>query len=241
MLFRRFVPLAVWALFLAGSHAQDAPAFEAASVKVNRTGPAGGDQFVPSPGRLRVVNATLKTMIQAAYHVSPGTLFGLTGWMETDRFDIEAKTPGNADFAEELRMLQSLLAERFQLRFHRETRQVATMVLVLGKNGAKLERSQEQDQAEQVKIQTAAISGTAIPFGHFVSILSTQLRQPIANETGLTGKYDIDLKYALDDGSAVAGRPSIFAALEDLGLKLETRKALVEVMMIDSAAKPGEN
>ena len=81
------------------------------------------------------------------------------------------------------------------------------------------------------------ISGIAVPFGHFVSILAAQLGYPITNQTGLSGKYDLELKYIRDDSPDVGG-PSIVAALEDLGLKLETRRGPVEVFVIDSAARP---
>jgi len=219
--------------------AQSASAsFEVAAIKVNRSGPAAGDVFIPSAGRLRVQNSTLRYMIQVAYHLKPGMLSGASGWMESDRFDIEAKTPANATFEEELVMLQSLLADRFQLRFHRETRQISSMVLRIAKNGPKMRASQDQSQPEHVTITETGIAGTGIPFGHFVSILSSQLHSPIADQTGITGKFDLALKYARDDAPNAAAVPSVFAALEELGLKLEGRKEPLEVMVIDSAGKP---
>jgi uncharacterized protein (TIGR03435 family) len=137
-------------------------------------------------------------------------------------------------------MLRGLLADRFQLRFHREVRQLSAQALVLAKGGPKLHASKDQDQKERVNIHATEISGVAIPFGHFVSILAAQLGYPITNQTGLSGKYDLALKYVRDD-SPDAGAPSVFAALEDLGLKLETRRGPVEVFVIDSAAQPRQN
>jgi len=216
-----------------------APAFEAATVKVNADANAGNG-FFPAPGRLRVTGMTLEQLIQAAYHIKTGTLFGVTPWMQSDRFDIDATTSRAATFDQELTMLQPLLAERFQLRFHRETRQLRIEVLVLAKGGPKFQRSKDKEAKEQVNIRPTEICGTAVPFGHFVSILEAQLKYPITNETGLTGLFDLCLKYVRDD--APSDGPSVFAALEEqLGLKIEGRRGPVEVMMIDLAARPAAN
>jgi uncharacterized protein (TIGR03435 family) len=232
---------ATFLFFCALIDAQDtAPVFEAAAVKINSSGPEGANGFFPTPGRLRVTNVTLQQLIQAAWHINTGLVFGTAAWMETDRFDIDAKAAGNSGFEDDLVMLRGLLADRFQLRFHRETRQLRTQALVLAKGGPRLQASKDQDQKESVNIRSSEISGVAIPFGHFVSILAAQLGYPIINQTGLSGKYDLTLKYVRDD-SPDFGVPSVFAALEDLGLKLETRRGPVEVFVIDSAARPRQD
>ena len=110
----------------------------------------------------------------------------------------------------------------------------------MGRSGPKFQASKDQDQKERVNIRPTEISGVNIPFGHFVSILEAQLGYPIINETGLTGSYDLALKYVRDDSPGSDG-PSVFAALADLGLKLEARQAPVEVFVIDSAERPREN
>jgi uncharacterized protein (TIGR03435 family) len=217
------------------------PAFEAATVKVNDN-PDGGNGFFPTPGRLRAVNFTLLQLIQAAFHVRTGTLFGASAWMQSDRFDIDAKATEKSTFDDDLRMLQSLLIDRFGLRYHRETRELRTQVLVIAKSGLKFKASPDQTQKEQIAIRPAEISGTAIPFGHFVSVLEAKLGYPLKNETGMTGKFDLDLKYVPDDATARSYGPSLFAALEEqLGLKLEARRGPAEVFVIDSAARPREN
>jgi uncharacterized protein (TIGR03435 family) len=179
-------------------------------------------------------------LIHAAYHVKAGMLFGTAAWMESERFDIDAKATGASTFDEDMEMLRALLEDRFQLKFHRETRQLKMQALVLGKGGPKFQATEDQDQKERVNIRKTEISGVAIPFGHFVTILEAQLGYPIINETGLRGKFDLALKYVRDDSPGVDG-PSVFAALENLGLKLETRKAPVEVFVIDSAGRPRDN
>jgi uncharacterized protein (TIGR03435 family) len=223
------------------AYVQDAaPAFEVASVKINSSGPSAANGFFPTPGRLRVMNATLRQLIQTAHRVPAGQLFGAAAWMESDRFDIDAKAAGNSTFDEDLVMLRALLADRFQLRFHRETRELKMQALLLARGGPKFSASKDQNQKERVNIRATEISGVAIPFGHLVSILSAQLGYPITNQTGLSGKYDLALKYVRDDSPGVDG-PSVFAALEDLGLKLETRKGPAEVFVIDSAERPRRN
>jgi uncharacterized protein (TIGR03435 family) len=182
----------------------------------------------------------LQQLIQAAYHVKTGMLFGVTAWMESERFDIDAKPTGKSSFDDHMVMLRALLADRFQLKFHRETRQLKTEVLVVAKGGPKFKASEDQDQKERVNVRPTEISGVAISFGHFVTILEAQLGYPIINETGLSGKYDLALKYVRDDSPSTDG-PSVFAALGDLGLKLEARQAPVEVFVIDSAQRPREN
>jgi uncharacterized protein (TIGR03435 family) len=221
--------------------AQEAvPAFEVASIKLNLSGPDAPNGFSPTPGRLRVRNCTLEQLIKTAYHIKTGLLFGATAWMKSDRFDIDAKAAGNSDFDGDLVMLRALLVDRFQLRFHYETRQLRTYALVLGKGGPKFQASKDQERKEAVNIRATEISGTGIPFGHFVSILGAQLGNPINNQTGLSGQYDLTLKYVRDDAAGSEGS-SMLAALEDLGLKLETRTGPVEVFVIDSGDHPREN
>ena len=125
-----------------------------------------------------MTNMPLQQLIQAAYHVKTGMLFGITAWMESERFDMEVKAPGKSSFDEDMGMLRALLVDRFQLRFHRETRQLKMQVLVVGRSGPKFQASKDQDQKERVIIRPTEISGVNIPFGHFVSILEAQLAYP---------------------------------------------------------------
>jgi uncharacterized protein (TIGR03435 family) len=228
------LPLAM-ALLAAGQ------SFEAATIKLNQSGPTAPNGFSPSPGGLRAVNSTLEQMIHAAFHVKTGALAGLSGWMETERWDVDGKTSATSTFDEELVMLRELLIERFQLRFHSETRQVTTFALLTGKSGPKFESS-KTDAKERITIRPGEISGANIPFGHFVTVLAAQVERPITDETGLHGNFDLVLKYVRDDSPDAASGPSLFAALnEQLGLKLESRKGPIEVMVIDSARRPASN
>lgn len=219
-----------------------AQSFEVATVKVNRSGPTASNGFSPSPGELRVVNCTFEQMIHAAFHVKSGALFGVSGWMASERYDVNGKTAMASTFDQELEMLRVLLIDRFQLRFHNETRQITTMALVVAKGGPKFQASKEDDGKERIAIRPGEISGVNIPFGHFVSVLGAQLSRPVANETGLSGSFDLSLKWVPDGASDAASGPSLFAALEEqLGLNLESRKGPAEVMVIDFASRPGGN
>ena len=234
-------PSALALLLCAAAAAQS---FEVATVKPNPSGPTAPNGFTTTPGRFRVLNSPLEQMMHAAFHIPEGSLAGLTGWMRTDRYDVEAKTPANSTFDDDLTMLRVLLIERFRLRFHNETRQSATLALVVAKSGPKLHPSKDDaaGNKERIDIRPAEISGVNIPFGHFVSVLAAQLKRAVRNETGLSGKFDLSLKYVRDDAPEGANGPTVFGALEDqLGLKLESRKGPVEVMVIDSAEKPREN
>jgi uncharacterized protein (TIGR03435 family) len=221
-----------------------AQSFEVATVKLNTSGPTAPNGFTTTPGRFQVLNSPLEQMIHAAFHIPEGSLAGLSGWMRTDRYDIEAKAPANSTFDDNLTMLRALLIERFQLRFHNETRQSTTLALVIAKNGPKFHQSKDDatGNKERIDIRPTEISGINIPFGHFVTVLAAQLKRTVSNDTGLSGKFDLSLKYVRDDAPEGANGPAVFAALEDqLGLKLESRKGSVEVMVIDSAEKPREN
>ena len=178
-----------------------AQSFEVATVKPNPSGPTAPNGFHPTPGRLRVLNMPLEQMIHAAFHVPEGSLAGLTGWMQSDRYDIEAKSAANSTFDEDLTMLRALLIERFQLRFHSETRQATTLVLVVAKNGPKFHQSKDDGAGnkERIDIRPTQISGVNIPFGHFVTVLAAQLKRTITNDTGLSGNFDLSLKYVRDD------------------------------------------
>ncbi len=218
--------------------------FEVGAVKPNASGPTAPSGFFPTPGRLRVLNTPLEQMIHAAFHIPQGSLAGVSGWMQSDRYDIDAKAAANSTFGEDLTMLRALLVDRFQLRFHTETRQSTTLALVIAKNGPKFHQSKDDAAGgkERIDIRPTEISGVNIPFGHFVSVLGAQLKRTVTNATGLSGKFDLSLKYVRDDAPDAASGPTVFAALEDqLGLKLESRKGPVEVMVIDSAEKPHEN
>jgi uncharacterized protein (TIGR03435 family) len=166
-------------------------------------------------------------------------IIGGPAWVNSEGFDIEAKGDHSASDAQLGQMVQSLLADRFKLALHRETRQLPVYALVVAKNGPKIRES------------TAARPGMAggpgqldaqkISLQVFTQTLGRQLDHPVLDQTGLTGRYDFKLNWSPDESDATGG-PSIFTAVqEQLGLKLETQTGPVEVLVIDHAEKPSDN
>lgn len=266
----------------AQSAAQTAPAgpkFEVASIKPT----APDEHFMfgvrPMPGgRISAANVTLKLLIETAYGLEDFQVFGGQGWIETARYNIEAKPDSTVGPNEWKEMLKNLLADRFQLAFHRETKDLPVYALVLakkeGKLGPGMVESKEGGCAARdpskplgppgpgqppfcgnVLGGASQLTGTAATVGDMVPTLSRTVGRKVIDKTGLTGKYDITLKYTPDENQlatstmpgappppADASGPSLFTALqEQLGLKLEPQKASVEIYVIDRAEKPSDN
>jgi uncharacterized protein (TIGR03435 family) len=223
--------------------------FDVASIKPAASG-RPGMSIQTEPGRFKAINATVSFLIQYAYNIRDFQLSGGPGWMGSDTFDIDA-TGENADYRQFPLMMGSLLADRFQLKFHRETRTLPVYDLVVAKDGPKLKSASAtatggtRNSSGQITISKGTVAGLA-------SLLSNILGRKVLDKTGLTGDYDMALKWTPDDYQPPPLRPnapppdpnspSIFTALqEQLGLKLESSKGPVEVIVVDSVQKPSEN
>jgi bla regulator protein blaR1 len=276
------VPIAVGMLHAPAVHAQSAaqtaPAnakFAVASIKPATPGPHFMFVVRHMPGgRISASNVTLKRLITNAYGLQVFQVSGGPGWIETARYNIEAKpdSPVGPDVWKE--MLQNLLVDRFHLAFHRETKELPVYALVLarkdGKLGPGMVESKEggciaRDPSKlgqppfcgNVLGGASQLTGTAATVGDMALTLATTVGRKVIDKTGLTGKYDITLKYTPDESQiamwtpsgvppppapADTSGPSLFTALqEQLGLKLESQKAPVEIFVIDRAEKPSEN
>ena len=243
--------------------AQTRPAFDVVSIKPNKSVDRRFG-IVPSPGGLvRATNATLRQLINAAYGTPDFRIVfsagaGNTGWITSDRFDIEAKASGDPPRAELQLMLQSLLADRFKLVLHRETRETPTYDLVAAKGGPKFKEAKCVGQPSPQN-PCGAFSGSATHFfaraakiGQLTQFLSSHESRIVVDKTGLPGEYDMDLTWTPVDPPLGVGDtdqappdpngPSIFTALqEQLGLRLEPSKGPVEILVIESAEKPDAN
>jgi uncharacterized protein (TIGR03435 family) len=148
-------------------------------------------------------------------------------------------------------MLRSLLADRFQLKFHRETREMSGFALVIAKNGSKL---QEADASERPGLSVfPQVRGQSVPIASLIYALTAHLSRPISDQTGLSGKYDFALSWAPDENevgptgapiivTANPTGPSITTALqEQLGLELRAETIKAEVVVIDSVQRPSES
>ncbi len=224
-------------------------AFEVASIKPHR----GEVLFSADPAvrgsRVIGTASTLADMITVAYGVRYDQIANGPGWINKDRFDIEAKAPGDVPpTAEQARlMMQNLLAERFQLRLHRETRDLPVYALVVGKNGAKLKIS-DADAHEGGVVQGTAnglhMETKKGSMERLARQLSSSAGRPVIDNTGLAGTYEYTLDWfpANTIPAPELTVPSVFIAVqEQLGLRLEATTASQEVLVIDHAEKPSEN
>jgi uncharacterized protein (TIGR03435 family) len=274
-----------------------APAFEVASVKPNTSGD-GRVMIQNQPGRFIATNITLRLLIRNAYQMQDFQITGGPGWMASDHFDINAKVPdefrdlppgrpGEAPGPLQL-MLRALLADRFKLTVHNETKDSPIYALVLargdGKLGPQLKPSTTDCEAMfaagrgrgrgpmpppgppppgepmpcgiRIGMGNMAVGGSTLK--QLANSLGMFAGRIVQDRTGLTGTYDMNLTWTPDqmpqrppgapdqppqiNGVAVdPNGPSLFTAVqEQLGLKLDSQRGPVEVMVIDRAEKPIE-
>jgi uncharacterized protein (TIGR03435 family) len=255
--------------------------FEAASIK-----PVVDCSGSFSPGYTvdgyRAECVTVRYLIRAAYDVKDYGLLGVPDWLNTQLYDVEAKmdasvvdalgklTPDQLKLARQ-QMLQTLLAERFNLKIHRETKEEPVYLLAIGKNGPKLQDAKPGDtntfpgadgSAVRGQIQLGPGSGGGhkdrahtVSMSLFEQYLSAVLGRPVLDRTGLTGAYDFTLEWVSDlaqtaaapgaDGVAAppldAAPPLMKALEEQLGLKLSSAKENVDVIVIDHVERPSGN
>jgi uncharacterized protein (TIGR03435 family) len=225
--------------------AQGLPGFEVATVKRNRSHEVN-TRIEISGGRLTITNASLKTLIRNSWDLLSFQFAGGPNWLDTDMFDIQATTSSPEKITtERLRpLLQSLLADRFALKVHLETRETNVFGLVPAKDGAKLKQN-TSDIEPGINTSKFGKNGKMIGTREPVSILTTnlgnQLGSIVIDKTGLKGAYDWKLEWD-PDPSPDSILPSLFTAVqEQLGLKLEAQKGPMQVLVIDSAERPSDN
>lgn len=231
-------------------------AFEVASIKATPPEYSGSRAFAPSSGNnLSIQGMSLRDLIQLAYTLSSDLVSGGPGWVDGARYDVEAKAEGKASQQQRLEMLKTLLAERFKLTFHYESKEASTYVLEAGKNSPKMKERKPGDGGEPSGIRDTGslhyvCRDTSMAwFARYLE--STVLSRPVADKTGLHGTYDFDLAWRPDDSQfkgrfagsreAQSDLPDLFTALKEIGLRVETAKSLVPFLRIDHAEKPSEN
>lgn len=256
----------------AGAFAQ-APAFDVASVKVsqvNNMGSEGGAKpnLTVTPDSLSMRNFSLHNCVQWAYHVGDYQVSG-PDWIDSQRYDINAKAAGAVKEEELRRMLQSLLADRLKLAFHREIRDLPVFVLTVAKDGLKIKASEGEGESAFQPVKGGgklAITVVHTSMGQFADQLRSPLQGPVLDETGLKGGFDFTVdvgKYlSLDQGQGIRrdgdgprgeggrGGPDgatietaiVLALRDELGLQLARKKAPVDMIVIEKAEKvPTEN
>lgn len=223
--------------------------FEINSVRENLSGLDRDSGVNLSGSRISGTNLSLRTLILQAYGVLDFQLTGGPNWLSTARFDLQATTENAEPIApaDVPPMLQCLLADRFHLTLHHESREMKAYILVVDKGGPKLHETSGTPEKSMNGTNQRGSSGTATMTGSGVDMPALAYRiaqQPafrgsmVLNKTGLNGYYDFTLQWEAGENAA----PSLITALhEQLGLKLSSEKTPVDVLVIDRAEKPAEN
>ncbi len=225
------------------------PKFEVASIRANHSGSTGSNLAPPTGNRFTASNVYVKMLLRVAYNVQDFQIVDAPGWTDTDRFDIQATANLNNVSRDEYRtMLQTLLTERFQLNAHRETRDTPVFILTIASGGAKLKESVCAKDAAPKACQTGGYNDRGYMKGHFIpiselaSVLETSVGRLIVDRTNLPGKYEIELKWTPSLAADDLTGPSLTTAIEEqLGLKLQSGKGPVSMLVIDHVQRPSEN
>jgi uncharacterized protein (TIGR03435 family) len=243
---KRYIP----AMFVLAAlcAAQSRPELDVASVKPNKS-EGGRSSMRLDKSEAIFENTPLRKIVGAAYGIQEDRDYALSApdWMRFERFDVVVKFPPGTPLEQLMLMLQNLLADRFKLKAHRESREMPVYALVVGKSGSKLRESAPGATGGVGMTGVGRITSRAAPLQGLADHLSNaalQIDRPVIDQTGLKGRYDFTLEWTPDNlppGDSTA--PSLFTAVqEQLGLKLESRKAPVEIVVVDSAEKtPTEN
>jgi uncharacterized protein (TIGR03435 family) len=250
---RRTSAVAVGMLVRAGLFAQVPPAVEVASIRVHSFASDGRGAPRIAGNRL-TLTGNLNQLIMYAYDLKSYQLSGGPTWAthpstDSDYYDISAKAEGPVTLTQSRarQLLQTLLADRFQLRLHREMKEMPVYALVVGKAGPKFKESTPDATGRMiasVSLTTVTSTFTKSQMDSLVRVLSSAADRPVLDQTRLTGFYDYKLEFARDPTAAAdeSSASSIFTAVqEQLGLKLESQKGSIEVLVIDHAERPSEN
>ena len=232
--------------------ADGAPHFEVASVKVSVAGPdgkGGNESIVAHPGSLTMRRVRLRACIRWAYDLKEYQVAGLNwmgspGWLGSDvaRYEIEAKAAAGTTVAELRLMLRALLAERFAVRVHRETREVPAYLLTVYKQGPDLKASEDSSGESTPGVRGGVLSLTKTSMAEFAEWLSGPMGAPVVDATKLQGRFDLSINEAPYLPASGATREDsqyafVKAIQEQLGLKLEKRSTPIEMLIVDSADK----
>jgi uncharacterized protein (TIGR03435 family) len=247
----------------------DRPTFEVATIKPNKSGDARSRTDAAPNGRVMATNVPLNDLVRTAFLLQPQEMIlgdRAPTWITTDRWDIEAKAAGEPSPQQMRAMLRNLLIDRFKLVMRRDVRTMSAYALVLARSdrqlGPQLQRSTLDCEAQ---VAAARVPGTTpgtvqqcggrsgrgtivtsgVPLSDFAKSLSPVAGRYVFDATGLTNRFDLNLKWTPDPepgAAAPSDGVSLFTAIqEQLGLRLEPRQAPVDVFVIESAERPTEN
>ncbi|HVY94138.1 MAG TPA: TIGR03435 family protein [Bryobacteraceae bacterium] len=225
------------------------PAFDVASVKVSHAPDGavlfGANGFDARSGKLHIPavggtvtmhNWSLMMLVVAAWDMGLNQVTG-PSWLSTERYDIEAKTSPTATAADVRQMLQTLLAERFHLATHHETKETPAYALVVAKGGPKLQASKADQQLPVIFAPPARLIGQGSSMASLAMTLRRPAGRPVIDKTGLSGFWDFTLTYSPEENVTDQG-PSIFTALqEQLGLRLAPDRSSADYLVVDHAER----
>lgn len=220
--------------------------FDVASIKPVDAG--GRESIEARPGSVTMHNVRLRAAIRWAYdvkeyQVAAPAWMGSPGWLGRDiaRFDIAAKAPEGTPVAKLRTMMQALLAERFHVRLHRESREMTVFLLSAPKPKPVLSPAPEAQGPGRLSGNGGDLVLTGMSMAEFAEFLAGPLRVPVLDRTGLAGRFDFTISGKMMEGEEMIS--AVSAAIEDqLGLKLQRQKAPIEMVVVDRAdQKPTEN
>ena len=255
------------AVFAQSAAAPPAPAFDVASIRQNITSTDGHHHIYNdhSESHFRTVNVSLEDLVQYAYGLPKTQILGGTAWFDSTTFDIDAKSDAAVDAQlkglpddearkRKMLMVQALLADRFQFKAHQETRELPVYALVVAKGGPAFKPSDANGTTVSITtgsgINRIHVQGSDNTIDLLARELAQQLGRVVVDKTGIDARYDITLRWTPDDRPAPllngapdpSAPPGIFTAIqEQLGLKLESTKGPVPVLVIDHIAMPSDN
>jgi uncharacterized protein (TIGR03435 family) len=264
-----FLRLSVLLSLSIAAHSQAPPAFEAATIK--RAAPDAQGPFVrPSPGRLSITNMTLLEMIRFAYGKGLAHLeiTGGPSWMDKDRYDLEGKAAGQVPLPERQAMLKTLLADRFGLKVHTDSKEVNVYAITVARSDGKLgpkvqpwdgtcgggEAPARNGNPKSPRcgafLRPPGMQFEGVTMEIVADMLSnpiTGLGRPVVDKTGLTGEYTMQLEFQFRPPAGAAAPVDDFSASlptalrEQWGLKLQSAKGNIDVIVVDQASRPTEN
>ena len=238
-------------------------AFEVATIKPADPNSQGRYIRMQGVNRFQAKGFTLKALVAAAYSLTPRALSGGAAWTDSDPYDILASTPGDVQpsLDEQMSMLRKLLTDRFQLIFHREPRELPVFAITLAKGGPKLKQSAAPSGALPYLTNTiypeekggvhVLLPARNANMTQFAAMMQRAVvDRAVVDQTGLPGTYDFDLEWTPDDSqfggqlprSVESTRPGLFTAMqEQLGLRMEATRGLVQALVIDRVERPSAN
>ncbi len=239
----------VVALAVAGTPAAQVASFDAVSIRVNQSG-SRSSGVGPRGGGIEATNSTLRALVRWAWNVNSLELTGGPAWVDGDRFDIIATGTGAPDIDRLRTLTRAMLEDRFRLVTRTESRRLPVYALTLARTDGRLGPRMRRSAVDCAlgfcgsRISGTDVDSTGITIDDFARTMAPRAGRLIVNRSGLDGRFDIELRFNPDPGTAGAASdlPSFFTALqEQLGLKLDAQEAEVDVLVIASVERPSGN